>query len=133
MEETKHLTIKKSTLYGISILILIIVGGIFLIQTSSADNPTNNFPNNNADAQKVVLSFKNYNYYPNTITVQADKPVSLSLDASVTGCMRFFTIRSLGISKYLKTPQDTLEFTAKKGTYPFACSMGMGTGTLIVE
>ena len=34
----------------------------------------------------------------------------------------------------LQTPTDYVEFTpTKKGTFGFACSMGMGTGTLIVE
>ena len=40
----------------------------------------------------------------------------------------------LGISKYLGTPNDYIEFTpTEKGTFRFACSMGMGTGTLVVE
>lgn len=87
-----------------------------------------------ADAQKVILGAKNGNYYPNTITVQAGKPVLLSLDSTVKGCLRDFTMRSFGVRKYLKTPQDTVEFTpSQKGTYTFACSMGMGTGKLVVE
>ena len=135
MEQDKNFKIKKSTLYGLSIFIVIVITGIFLITKSNAEVTVNSVVGDtNGDVQKIVLSFKNYNYYPNTVTVKADKLVSISLDKSVSGCLRSFNIPSLGLSKYLKTPQDTLEFTpTKKGTYPFACSMSMGTGTLIVE
>ena len=84
--------------------------------------------------QNIVIGFKNYNYYPNQIRVKAGQKISITLDDSVTGCYRAFTIRSLGISEYLISSTDTLELTIKKpGTYKFSCSMGMGTGTLIVE
>lgn len=83
---------------------------------------------------EIVLGMKNFNYYPNTIKIKANIPVEISLDNTVQGCYRDFTIRALGIEKYLRTPQDTLTFTpTKSGTFTFACSMNMGTGKLIVE
>ena len=127
--------IKKSTLYIIGIIAIIIVGGGILLQ----GNPQTLIPGNviagNSDAvQEVTISLKNYNYYPQTVTVKAGFPVRVNLDDSVQGCFRDFTIRELGVRKYLASPSDTVEFTpTKKGTYSFACSMGMGTGTLIVE
>ena len=126
--------LKESTLYVSAIILIIIIGGYFMLR--SDNNVTGNVIgiNLNEDMQKVVIGVKNYNYYPNTIKVKAGIPVSISLDESVYGCLRDFTIRELGIRKYLKTPQDTVEFLpAKPGTYTFACSMGMGTGKLIVE
>ena len=88
----------------------------------------------NEDVQVIVLGIKNYNYYPNTVTVKANEPVRIYLDSSVSGCLRSFTIKDFGIAKNLPTPNDYVEFTpTKPGIYPFACSMGMGTGTLIVE
>ncbi len=116
-----------------------------MIDNSSANGVSNagdNLPGNNAgnalagngNVQKVVIGVRNYNYYPNTITVKVGQPVSISLDESVSGCLRDFTIRDFGIREYLRTPQDTIEFTPdKKGTFTFACSMGMGRGRLIVE
>ncbi|HLD00913.1 MAG TPA: cupredoxin domain-containing protein [Candidatus Nanoarchaeia archaeon] len=87
-----------------------------------------------SEIQKIVIGFKNYNYYPNLITVKVGVPVSISLDESVGGCLRDFTIRELGIRQYLKTPQESIQFVpTKPGKYTFACSMGMGTGTLVVE
>ena len=81
-----------------------------------------------------MISEKDLNYYPSEIKVKANQPVSISLDESVTGCLRSFTIKEIGISKYVKTPAETIEFTpTKKGTFKFACSMGMGYGTIIVE
>ncbi|HLD18623.1 MAG TPA: cupredoxin domain-containing protein [Candidatus Nanoarchaeia archaeon] len=118
-------------------IILMLAIPLYLVMASN-NNEGNAAKINNGggsgDVQKVVIGFKNFNYYPNTITVKAGKPVSISLDPSVTGCYRGFTIRDFGISKYLQTPQDTIMFTPTvPGTYRFSCSMGMGTGTLIVE
>ena len=129
--------IKKSTLYYLfGIVLLIVIVGFFMLMVGSANVDVDNTVggNPNGDVQKVVIGMKNFNYYPNTIKVKVGKPVSISLDESVYGCLRSFNIKGFGISKYLRTPQDTIEFTPDKlGTYTFACSMGMGTGTLIVE
>lgn len=118
------------------IIILVAGAGIFLIN-NSGDSPTGNSTNENSnsgDYQKVVLGIKNYNYYPNTIKVKVDQPVRIYLDKSVVGCYRSFTIRDFGVAKYLPTENDYVEFTpTKKGSFRFACSMGMGTGTLVVE
>ena len=126
--------IKKTALYFVLTIILIIGAGYFLLGKESLNQ--NEIPNDfgGGDFQKVVLGVKNLNYYPNTITVQYGKPVRIYLDSSVSGCLRSFAIRDFGVTKYLKTPSDYVEFTPnKKGTFRFACSMGMGTGTLIVE
>lgn len=125
--------IKKTTLYLIGILFLAVAGGYLMIDTSTVSNVDNGNAGN-GEVQNIVIGMKDYNYYPNTIKVKAGQPVSISLDESVYGCFRDFTIRELGVREYLRTPQDTVVFTpTKKGTYRFACSMGMGTGTLIVE
>jgi len=107
-------------------------GGGANIQDSGVINNTAN--QQNAETQRITLSMKNYNYYPNTIKVKAGQPVSITLDESVSGCYRSFTIRDLNVAKYSRTPSDTIDFVpAKKGTFRFSCSMGMGTGTIIVE
>ena len=127
--------IKKTTLYFALTIMLIVGAGYFLLgnENSSQNNIIKN-NDNEGDFQKIVLGVKNLNYYPNTINVAYGKPVRIYLDSSVSGCLRSFTIRDFGVAKYLKTPNDYVEFTPnKKGTFRFACSMGMGTGTLIVE
>ncbi|HLC74086.1 MAG TPA: cupredoxin domain-containing protein [Candidatus Nanoarchaeia archaeon] len=124
--------IKKSTLHLLAVILIVVIGGYFLV---------NNFENSSAekvvvteDIQEVVIGMKDYNYYPNTVEVELGKTVRISLDSSVGGCFRDFTIRDFGVRKYLKTPSDYVEFTpTKPGTYTFACSMGMGTGKLIVK
>ena len=132
---SENIKIKKSTFYVFGIILLIVVAGFFMLKKGD-NNATGNITNDNynGEIQKIVIGMKDYNYYPNTIKVKAGKPVSISLDESVVGCYRGFTIRDFDISEYLATPDDTLEFTpTKPGTYTFACSMGMGRGTLIVE
>ncbi len=126
--------IKKTTLYFALIIILIVGVGFFMLKGNGLETNTAVSDNGNGDFQKIILSVKNLNYYPNTITVKEGIPVRIYLDSSVTGCLRSFTIRDFGIAKYLKTPNDYVEFTPnKKGSFRFACSMGMGTGTLVVE
>ena len=120
----------------VGIIILISFFGYFILGSSDDSSIIGSViaVDSNKEAQKVVLGLKDFNYYPNTIKVKANKPVSISLDKSVSGCLRDFTIRDFGIRKYLRTPSDAVEFTpTKPGVYRFSCSMGMGTGTLIVE
>jgi len=130
--------IKKSTLYIGVILLILIAGGFFFFKGGSSIVNGNVVSEGSqalqGEVQKVVISEKNLNYYPNEIKVKAGQPVSISLDSSVTGCLRSFNIRDLGVSKNAKTPSDTIDFTPiKKGTFKFACSMGMGYGSIIVE
>ncbi|MBS3071373.1 cupredoxin domain-containing protein [Candidatus Pacearchaeota archaeon] len=129
---------KNTTLlFGIALIVLIAGGFLYF---SGNNNVTGKVINNeegtlkNGQVNEIALSMKDYNYYPNTITVKEGETVRISLDSSIYGCLRDFTIKDFGVRKYLKTPDDYVEFVAdKKGTYSFACSMGMGFGKLIVE
>ncbi len=115
-------------------IVLVIGFGGFLMGKGEVKSSNNAVAQGSGEAQAIVIGMKNYNYYPNTIKVKAGQPIKLSLDKSVGGCFRDFTIRQLGIRKYLSTPSDILEFTiSEPGTYNFACSMGMGTGKIIAE
>jgi plastocyanin domain-containing protein len=126
---------EKSTFYGIAIFIIIIIAGYTLLPESSSSSSNNISPTVvKGDIQEVVIGMKNYNYFPDSITVDSGKPVKISLDESAYGCFRDFTIKELGVRKYLRNSEDYVEFTPDKpGTYTFACSMGMGLGKLIVK
>lgn len=130
----------KKLIYIIGIIAIIAIAGFFMLNGNTTENTfTGNaikdeLNQNAEEVQNIVLSMRNYNYYPNTVRVKAGKPVHISLDESIKGCFRDFTIKDFGIHKYLETPQDYIKFIpTKPGTYVFACSMGMGTGILIVE
>ena len=130
--------IKKSTLYIGAILLVLVIGGFFFFRGGSSVVNGNVVSEGvqivPGEIQQVVISEKNLNYYPNEIKVKAGQPVSIKLDSSVKGCLRSFNIKDLGVSKYAKTPSETIDFTpTKKGTFRFACSMGMGYGKIIVE
>lgn len=116
-----------------SVVILIcaaILGAALLVAYSSGTMAGNA----GGDPQTVVLNLQNGNYHPNTITVKAGQPVRISLDSSVQGCLRSFTVPAFGVSKYLASPTDYVEFIpTQKGTFQFQCSMGMGKGMLVVE
>lgn len=127
--------IKKTTLYFSGLILIIALAAFFFLSSgSNARNTVENPVQIQGETQKVVLGMKDYNYYPETIRVKANQPVELSLDDSVYGCLRSFTIKDLGVAKYMRTSDDSVTFTpTKKGTYSFACSMGMAYGKIIVE
>jgi plastocyanin domain-containing protein len=134
LANTPNTSISKKRIsrnYTIAILILIslIILGFFAIPkiTGKLSNP-------DSEIKKITLSFKDYNYYPNIIKVKKGVPVEITLDNSITGCFREFTIQELGILKYSSSPEDKINFTPNKsGTFRYACSMGMGYGKIIVE
>ena len=120
----------------LSIVIIFLAGGFIFLNSYKADSLSGSTGAviDNVAAQKIILWIKNYNYYPSTLEVEAGKPVELTLDESVSGCLRSFTSKELGISQYSRNPEDKIKFTPeKKGTFTFACSMGMGFGKLIVK
>ena len=133
---TKERVISMKISYtGIGIVVVSILIGFFIMNNGDKKDLSQGAAIGlNEGAQKVVIGMKDANYYPTSINVKAGKPVKISLDGSVKGCLRGFVIKDLGLSKYLKTAQDSIDVTfPKPGTYPFSCSMGMGTGVFIVE
>ena len=143
---TEVIKIKKSVLFGIVGVVLI---GLFLVAAvkgmfssdASQDELVKggSFGSNkmylDGNTQVINLGVANYNYDPETITVEAGRPVRIvgNMD-QLGGCLRAFTIPQLGISKLFKNGDNVMEFTpTQKGTFGFSCSMGMGTGSLIVK
>lgn len=136
----------KSTLITLTCIIVLLVAGFFIVSKGAATTGsiiTGGSVNSGKEAepaapsgeiQRITLGAKNFNYAPSTLYVKAGIPVELTLDNSVAGCLRSFSVRELGISQYAATPADKVRFTPKKaGTYKFSCSMGMGFGKLVVE
>lgn len=118
----------------VMVILLVVAVGAFLLKSGGSSGSAVSGDGGSGEVQKITLSYKDYNYYPNTITVKVNQPVRIYLDKSVGGCYRSFTIRDFGVAKYISSLDDYVEFTpTKKGTYGFSCSMGMGTGKLIVE
>lgn len=127
-----EITINKNKAWKYGALVLVVA---VIITTFMNFNNNSESTNQAAEgAQKIVLSYKNYNYYPNTLRVKEGEPVSITLDKTITGCFRSLVIKDLAVNEFSSSPKETIDFTpTKKGTFKFACSMGMGYGTLIVE
>lgn len=118
--------------YWIIIVAVLIILGIFFIPKLSG-NVTKTEQSSN-DITKITLGLKDYNYYPNVIHVKKGVPVEITLDNSIQGCLRTFTIKELGVYKSSANPDDKITFTPNKaGKFEFACSMHMGYGTIIVD
>src|SRR3989344_8624484 len=117
---------KNTTLFGIIAMIVLLLG-IWMFTNSSDNVSTNNVQQDiiQGETQKVVLSQSGFNYKDST--VKAGKPITISADNSVTGCLRsvLFNIEGKKYLKYLQTSDDILQLPAlSKGTYTFSCSMG---------
>ena len=75
-------------------------------------------------------------YTPDTIVVQAGKPVRLQFYRDETAdCSERVVFEAFGINQELPAFQTTtVEFTPKEpGEYPFRCGMNMLKGLLVVE
>lgn len=85
--------------------------------------------------QMFKLGYANGRYDPSEIRVKQGTKVRIEADPStLTGCMTTVNIDGYGISKYIASGDNVIEFTADKtGTFPIHCNMGMGGGTLVVE
>ena len=128
---------KNTTILVIIGIVILAVGAFIYFNSTNTQanvNGNSNPDTNDENAQKVTLGIKNYNYYPNTITVKVNQPVEVTLDSSVVGCYRSFVVPEFGVNGYSANPSQKITFTpTKTGTFRFQCSMGMGRGTLIVE
>ncbi len=122
---------RKNMFYIIAAVLLVLLIAFVVVRTRA---PIASSEVQSTDTQEITLGETDFNYYPNTITVKANQPVELTLDKSVTGCLRAFVIKDLGVNKNSKSPAEKITFTpTKKGKFKFACVMGMGYGTIIVE
>ena len=131
-----EIKMKNSTISVFIVVLVLIVGGFVFVNGNKGitGNTVINSGQTSGSVQEAILSQSGYNY--RDVTVSAGKPIVLSADNSVSGCLRsvVFNIDGKKYSKYLKTPQDTIELPALlKGTYNFACSMGMGYGKIIAK
>lgn len=91
--------------------------------------------NNNGEVQRVDLTMKDYNYYPQVLKLKYGVPTEIVVDSKkVTGCLKSIVIPDFGIRKYVTAADNIIKFTPnKKGTFSFSCSMGMGYGKIVVS
>jgi plastocyanin domain-containing protein len=89
----------------------------------------------NRGVQEIAVTVKG-GYLPDTILVQAGKPVRLRFYRDETAdCSERVVFERFGIDRRLPAFETTLiEFTpTEPGEYPFRCGMSMLKGLLVVE
>jgi plastocyanin domain-containing protein len=89
-----------------------------------------------ADGVQEIRVVVKGGYTPDTILVQAGKPVRLQFYRDETAdCSERVVFEAFGINQELPAFQTTsVEFTPKEpGEYPFRCGMNMLKGLLVVE
>ena len=137
MEDKKTVSLRQIMKIVGAILIAVFLIIAFRNMFSAKDKTSlnGNAIVNSDEVQVINLGFRNYNYYPNNIEVESGRPVKLIANMKeITGCYRALVMPQLNIRKYFKENDNILEFIpTQKGTIPFSCIMGMGTGNLIVK
>ena len=87
------------------------------------------------EVQRIDLSVKDYNYYPQVITLKQNVPAEIVVDTSkVKGCLSSIVIPDFNVRKYVRPGDNVIRFTPdKKGEFGYSCSMGMGYGKILVN
>ncbi|MEK6822927.1 MAG: cupredoxin domain-containing protein [Nanoarchaeota archaeon] len=87
------------------------------------------------EMQKVTITMgSGGRYQPYPVKLKAGVPVEFKVDPSIRGCVSRFSSPELGL-RASTAPGENLQYFVpqKKGTYQFACPMGMGRGIIVVE
>ena len=81
---------------------------------------------------KMTESYRGY--YPQQFKIKKDQPVRWEITAQDPySCASSLIVPKLGIMKHLQAGMNIIEFTpTETGEIPFACSMGMFTGSFTV-
>jgi len=112
---------------------LILCVGPSGIVTSGAATPPKAAPQGAVQRATIVI---NGGYSPETITVEAGRPVELTfVRREKSGCGDVVQFPSLGLKRSLKTGQKAVvTFTPKKAeTVSFTCGMNMYRGQVVVS
>lgn len=121
---------------AVFVVVVLVAGGIssLLNRNNTAEDITGGIIAD-GDTQVVTLTSNGLQYELEPSTVQVGVPVKLVGDLdTLYGCSKAVRIPALGIQKYLREGDNSIEFTPEKtGTYTITCSMGMYRGSLVVE
>jgi len=126
--------------YVVSVLAALTMGAIVaapvaFAQTKMSSHVTKPTTKPKSKVQKATITI-NEGYSPNSILVEAGKPVILTfVRKSAEGCDGDLLIPSLKVQRSLKQNEKTVvAFTPKKaGTIPFSCGMNMYKGRILVK
>lgn len=113
-------------------IILLAIIAVFLAACSKTTPLTGAVTNDGV--YEIKTKIVQGEYSPNQLSVPAGSKVRFVVDATTAqGCMKSFTIPSMGIRTQLTPGENTFEFIAPdKGSVPFSCSMNMGRGVIRV-
>ncbi len=103
--------------------------------TTTTTATTNNVQTSKTgNVQNVKLALVDFSYQLTPNKLIKGVPVRIEVDAStLAGCMKTVVIKDFGVTKYITSSDNIIEFTPDKtGTFWITCSMGMGPGSFEV-
>lgn len=85
--------------------------------------------------QTIAIGVEDGYFSPNTFTVAAGEPVSVTFSGKAAGCLGKPTFKSLGKKgDFTQTEKVTIDLgVLAPGTYEFTCGMGQPGGTIVAK
>jgi len=115
---------EKSTLFGIMVFLVVIIGGMFITNSESSTitgNTVNN-DDNNKKVRHIVIDAKWFEFNPDKITIKQGENVMLMIN-------NIDVLHGINIPELGLRGSDVIEFTAdKKGEFDFYCDNFCGEG-----
>lgn len=130
--------VKKSSLYLVGIVLLVVIAGFFFFSNGSVTgnviNGVSAQATNSGDVQVARLSVSGGTYVMSPSTFKVGQKVRLEADIpQMPGCSKSIIISAFNIRKIVSSSDNVIEFTPDKaGTFNIACSMNMYKGTFSV-
>ena len=124
------MTVAQLTVTAVGVVAIVWVLWYFLFSSNPAVAATE------SDGVQEIRVIVKGGYTPDTIVVEADKPVRLQFYRDETAdCSERLVFETFGIDVALPAFQTTpVEFTpTAAGEYPFRCGMNMLKGVVVVE
>ena len=130
-----NIQVKKSTLYLVGAIVVILIAGFFMLKIGSAA-PNGNVINENynGEVQTAKLSVSGGSYVLSPSSFKKDILIRLEADLqNMPGCSKSIVISAFGVKEVVSSSNNVIEFIPNKaGTFNIACSMNMYKGTFVV-
>lgn len=109
--------VKKSTLAGFVVLLVIVVGAYFFINSGEAQSSVSG-----NEIREIVLDAKRFEYSQPVIEINKGERVKIRVN-------NLDTIHGISVPGYEVSGEDSVEFTADKtGEFSFRCAVMCGAG-----
>lgn len=130
-----QIKVKTSTII-LAVLALAVVLIVVLLPKKSSENPAAVSAPINSGVQQIDVAVLDQGYSPSVVKLKANMPAQINFVGKSYGCAGAVISKDFwsGIKVVPVGKELAVTFTpTKPGTYRYTCSMGMYSGTIVVE